>query len=55
MRRLNLISVDELDHTGVKQSRVLGQGAFGIVYAVIRYMSTETNLHFLGQMETTRP
>ncbi|KAI6174995.1 Receptor protein-tyrosine kinase [Aphelenchoides bicaudatus] len=33
MRRLNLISVDELDHTGLKQSRILGQGAFGIVYA----------------------
>lgn len=34
MRRLNLISVDELDITTAKhQNRILGQGAFGIVYA----------------------
>ncbi|KAI6218627.1 Receptor protein-tyrosine kinase [Aphelenchoides fujianensis] len=33
MRRLNLISVDELDDSTKYRNRILGQGAFGIVYA----------------------
>jgi len=36
MRRLNLIQVNELDFLPGK-STVLGQGAFGIVYAVCFY------------------
>ncbi|KAI6204000.1 hypothetical protein M3Y94_00622000 [Aphelenchoides besseyi] len=33
MRRLNLISVDELDDSSKYRNRILGQGAFGVVYA----------------------